>query len=387
MGWKSRLQHWLPETFELGRTTGDQNLRAMEGLRGVAVILVFFVHFGAFAQPWLHGGEAISTAIADMALLGNTGVDLFFVLSGYLIYASLMGRAQPFVAFMKRRVRRLYPAFTVVFVLYVIVSPFVPELDRMPRELGAAALYLVENYLLLPGMFDIPPLITVAWSLSYEMFFYLLVPAFILALDLRNRTRRWRVAALLATTAALLVFFAFQPAHIRLLMFLSGMLLAEAMPMPTLPVPSDAFALTAALMAYFAGLLPFRPWARILMLFLGFGVLCYTAMRRPSGWLARALSVTPLRWLGNMSYSYYLLHGPALRVGFVLLGFVVGYGHGGPWFIVAMLPFLFACSLVPPALLYIFVERPFSLSAAKPARRTTPVPDATVPEGTVPRPT
>ena len=86
------------------------------------------------------------------------------MLNGYLIYGMLITRPQPFLWFMTRRVRRIYPAF--VSVIYVALSCVFPTQSKIPHGGPDATLYLVDNLLLLPGLFPIEPMITVAWSPS-----------------------------------------------------------------------------------------------------------------------------------------------------------------------------------------------------------------------------
>ncbi|MBS0174815.1 MAG: acyltransferase family protein, partial [Nitrospira sp.] len=84
---------WLREKFELARGGTEHNVRAMEGLRGFAVFLVFLVHYATLIRPWIESGSALSRTTNAIHSIGNVGVDLFFVLSGYLIYGSLMARS------------------------------------------------------------------------------------------------------------------------------------------------------------------------------------------------------------------------------------------------------------------------------------------------------
>src|SRR4051812_34313388 len=105
----------LSDKFEVSRGLKGQNVRPMEGLRGLAVSLVFLVHYVALVRPWIEGNESLIAVSAGLHSIGSTGVDLFFVLSGYLIYGSLIGRPQLFLQFIRRRAERLYPAFTAVF--------------------------------------------------------------------------------------------------------------------------------------------------------------------------------------------------------------------------------------------------------------------------------
>ena len=80
---------WLTQRFELSRGGGAQNVRPMEGLRGFAVFLVFLVHYVTLVKPWMVHGSALDLFGNLLRSIGSTGVDLFFVLSGYLIYGSL----------------------------------------------------------------------------------------------------------------------------------------------------------------------------------------------------------------------------------------------------------------------------------------------------------
>src|SRR2546423_3041651 len=141
-------------------SSGQPRLASMEGLRGLAVLLVFFVHFHALfgdyasKRPWVF---FISKWLGD---IGNIGVDLFFVLSGYLIYGLLLRRRQQFSTFIWRRIQRIYPAFLAVLLIYLVCSYAFPSQNKIHGSPIFAALYILENALLLPGIFNIQPIIT-----------------------------------------------------------------------------------------------------------------------------------------------------------------------------------------------------------------------------------
>ena len=366
------LLDWLSRRFELSRGGASANLRPMEGLRGFAVFLVFLVHYVSLGAPWIEGHDGLRTFADGVHRIGNTGVDLFFVLSGYLIYGSLMLRPQPFLPYMARRAERIYPAFLAVLALYIALSFAMPAASRIPREAADAALYLVENLLLLPGLAPIEPIITVAWSLSYEMFFYLTVPALIGGLRLRRWTAGQRMALFGAASCALAAYCALNGGHVRLIMFFSGMLLWEVLRVRQAAAPRAGSALLALAAAWSLVALPLKgsAWhaAEVVALALAYLVLCLACFAAPASRTARAFSWTPLRWLGNMSYSYYLLHGLALHGAFRILGLVAAPAGHGAAFAVLLMPALFAASLVPAALLFLAVERPLSL-AAQPRRQ------------------
>jgi peptidoglycan/LPS O-acetylase OafA/YrhL len=208
----------LKSLYEISHSHHEK-MRAMEGLRGFAVLLVFFVHYVSTIRPWVVPGGLLERGLALVHSLGNAGVDLFFVLSGYLIYGSLIRRPQPFFPYLKRRVQRIYPTFTVVFVIYLVLSMVFPQHSKIPDGLWDALAYVLQNYLLLPGMFDIEPIITVAWSLSYEFFFYLSVPFIIYVLSLRNWTRASRSLLIVALCVFIFVWPSAVGGHVRLTMF------------------------------------------------------------------------------------------------------------------------------------------------------------------------
>ena len=359
---------WLANQFELSRGSAGHNVRAMEGMRGFAVFLVFLVHFVTLSSPWIAPGSAVSALAGAVHTIGNSGVDLFFVLSGYLIYGSLISREQPFLAFMRRRVVRIYPTFCVVFATYLFLSAVHPSESKIPAGAYQALIYTLQNFALLPGIFPIVPMITVAWSLSYEMFFYLAVPAAIMLLDMRRRSPRWRVNAILAIGTAIVVVCTAYGGPLRLIMFIAGMLLYEALRNGKVAPPRNGvapFALVAGLLLTAVPLsFPAAFTIKLLILAAAFFITCYCCFRGQSPVLARAFSWTPLRWLGNMSYSYYLLHGLALKAAFSVLAHVMAPMAQGSGLIALLLPLMFVVTLIPSMALFILVERPFSLKAA-----------------------
>jgi peptidoglycan/LPS O-acetylase OafA/YrhL len=334
--------------FELSREVAGSNLRPMEGMRGFAVFLVFLVHYASLADP--AGSVWMSKVLHSM---GNAGVDLFFVLSGYLIYGSLVSREQAFMPYMRRRIQRIYPAFLAVFATYCVLSLVFPNESKIPQE--GALWYLLQNLLLLPGMLPIEPMITVAWSLSYEMFFYLVMPAavfFLRPLGSQRRTGLILVAAFLT-----IAYCSVYGGHIRLIMFMSGMLLYEAVKRAR--APHALVGALALVLGLAATVFPVPGTIETVILFATFYLFCLHCFVHPGSVLARAFTWTPMRRLGNMSYSYYLIHGLALKAAFMVL-------PAGQMFFL-LLPLAFAWTLVPSMLLFLMVERPFSLATTKPA--------------------
>lgn len=361
--------NYLRNQFELHRGNTAGNVRSMEGLRGFAVFLVFVVHYATLVRPWL-GERTVLSGIADaLHTIGNSGVDLFFVLSGYLIYGSLISREQRFVPFIKRRIRRIYPVFSVVLLGYIFLSWLFPGESKLPGKWFDAVVHLAANFLLLPGLFSIPPIITVAWSLSYEMFYYISLPVLISLLGLRRMPSAGRIGLFCALT----VFFALASilygGPTRLLMFVSGILLYEVIEYRLFPAPGGVLAFTTLVVGLLFTLLPLHGPLGVTLkgacLFITFFVVCHTCFTRPSSAFARAFGVAGLRWLGNMSYSYYLVHGLALKAAFWLLIKLLPPGEPGGLFFVSMMMAMFLWTLVPSACIFIVVERPLSLASGR----------------------
>ncbi len=342
----------------------------MEGLRGIAVLLVFFVHYSTDILPWIGNDGFTSRLATGLFIVGNTGVDLFFVLSGHLIYGALISKNRRYLQFLGRRVERIYPAFLAVFALYFLTSLFMPQASKLPQGNLELTRYLVSNMLLLPGMLPIQPLIQVAWSLSYEFFFYLACPVLIAMLRLRMRRSTTRMAAIAAIS--LLGFgwsFAFGASHVRLVMFGSGMLLYEICADRDFNAPRGYGmpTLMLALAGYYLMVInKAESVAAFALLFVCYFAVCHEAFTR-NGLSAMLLSVRPLRWLGNMSYSFYLLHA------FMIHGFFFAFrlitparGDADHLYYLLAVP-VFLVSVVGSACLFLLVERPFSLQkAAKP---------------------
>jgi exopolysaccharide production protein ExoZ len=394
--WIVRCRHYIADNLEL--PVSPHRILPMEGLRGFAVFLVFLVHHHAMFGKYLVPGTLLYSVSAFGHGMGNAGVDLFFVLSGYLIYGAVLRKPLPFVPFLRRRAQRIYPAFTAVFLGYLIVCWLLHV--KIPSSPLAAGIYIAENYLLLPGIsLTIVPLISVAWSLSYEFFFYLLIPILVGLTGMRRWPRAARVVffSLVSIGHMTLQFLAGAAAErhdtrLRLTMFIAGILLYELLQsgvlkgkltrageLPVMLLVCLSFPLIAHigdnpkqckwLPGYPASVDVF--WTGIVFVSM-FALVLYAIA---GGGLAdRIFTWTPLRWLGNMSYSYYLLHGVVLQGLALLAGVTVGERQSVA---ISATTFLLGLALTLGAafVLFTWIERPYSLvpkpGRAGPARKAS----------------
>ncbi|MCO7225185.1 acyltransferase [Pleionea sp. CnH1-48] len=358
--------NWIVQQLEISHGNHTP-LRSMEGLRGIAVFLVFIVHYCALVEPYIQLESFAAESLEWLHRLGNTGVDLFFVLSGFLIYGSLIKRPTQPLPYLKRRVVRIYPTFIAVFLIYLALSFALPAQSKIPAETNEAIVFILQNFFLLPGMFDITPIITVAWSLSYEFFYYLFIPLLIFLIQLRRWTVNSRLIFwILSSIIGFALFEIYDDSLLRLMMFVSGIILYELKSHYAVQLPrySGVIALFAGVILYAykfdLGLKGIYPVVALFVLFL---ITCLEPFCRPdkSG-SARLFTLDPLRWLGNMSYSYYLIHGLALKASFMVINYVIvpqnQFSHLFWWL---WLP-CFIVTLVVSFGLFIIVEKPLSLN-------------------------
>lgn len=364
----------------------------MEGLRGIAVLLVFFVHYSSGMAPYFGPKGKDLWWIAGIHEIGNSGVDLFFVLSGFLIYKAVIHRPINYRKYAYRRIERIYPVFLAVLLLYVLLSYAFPHLSRIPMGWPDAFAYLMANVLLLPGMFSIEPIITVAWSLSYEAFYYILVPLLVAILQMRLWRSQQRIAFLLGLYLIYIVAQSLELAtHFRLTMFFGGILLYEIVyGLGMVPKGRDSAWPDRLALALFVGGLAFftllgasrwmlgTSWLAALPPFLKYvllnAALVYLIYRSlfASGPAGKLFSFTPLRWLGNMSYTYYLMHSLGLHIFFKALHVFAPSLQGSIAAYIALVPVAVIVTIAVSVPVYLFIEHPFSLRR-RPATSETPV--------------
>jgi peptidoglycan/LPS O-acetylase OafA/YrhL len=178
--------------------------RALTGIRGIAALWVLLYHAWVYAKPRLIQFElaGFNVDITPLFSTGFVGVDLFFVLSAYLLGARyfrwIEGRAsRPDLGqYLFRRVKRIYPAYLVQLLLLLIIAA-TTALYTMPG-FNALLAHLV-FYFGLPPLW-ITQLNGVWWTLPTEFYFYLLLP--LLVLLLRGPVSRWFIVAVIAAAIA-----------------------------------------------------------------------------------------------------------------------------------------------------------------------------------------
>jgi peptidoglycan/LPS O-acetylase OafA/YrhL len=295
--------------------------RDIDGLRGIAVASVLCFH-----------------AFPDAVSGGFVGVDVFFVISGYLITGILWRGLEDgtfrFGTFYARRVRRIFPALSVVLVASLAIGWFTllpPEYARLGKHtLGGA--FFASNFVLWgeSGYFDkateLKPLLHL-WSLAIEEQFYLVWPLVLVAAS------RLRVSLVTLGIAAVSLSFyanvvgvksdldgAFYSPATRAWELALGALLVRVTPLVVTPVLRELSAAAGALAlasSFFvlSRLTPFPGWAATLPTL----ATCLLLLAGPEAWVnKRVLSSRALVSVGLVSYPLYLWHWPLLSFARIL---------------------------------------------------------------------
>jgi peptidoglycan/LPS O-acetylase OafA/YrhL len=360
----------------------EPKFASLDGLRGLAVALVFTVHYtAAWTLLFPHAAVAGGTnrQVAEVAFsLGNSGVDLFMALSGYLIYDHMIRRPTRLSLYLARRSRRVFPTYLVVLAIYVVLMLIDPHKSKLIGDGWSASLYILECALLIPGLFGHNPIVGIAWSLSYEMAFYIFLPLLVVVTRLRRRTLETRVSVLLVAACLTIAFALSIGRHERFVMFIGGMLAREALVRCNYQIPYQglfkvalglALAGTVILMSLNRGPVdyeyPALPAAlgRTLVLVVVFPGLIVACVGM-AGLFRSVFEWKPLVMFGQISYSFYLIHNLVIRI---LIPQVAAHvpQSGASWFLgLAVIPTFLICLLSGLAL-HVAVERPLSLRKSR----------------------
>lgn len=350
--------------------SGNNYYAYIDGLRAIAVLAVIAYHLDARLLPG-----------------GFVGVDIFFVISGFVVSASIhqlprLSIGSELLRFYGRRLRRILPALIVCLLVTAIASMlFIPEswLSETSDSTGRTALFGFSNWVLASTGNDyFSPraefnIYAHTWSLGVEEQFYLLFPLLFLVWTRGGRGRWLSLIFLAFVSAVSLLYAATRPPGNEIQTFYltttrfwqlgAGVLLfqllvvcgcigesATAVPMPKL-LRSVLTLLAFALVGY--GLCNARPghspWIDGLWPVLGVVLLLTVLLGCANDGLGRWLAAVPLVKIGRLSYSLYLWHWPVM----VLLRWTAGLDSTAVKLIAVALTFALATAS------YRWIELPF----------------------------
>jgi peptidoglycan/LPS O-acetylase OafA/YrhL len=324
-------------TKNLTGKVGVRHIASIDGLRAIAVTAVVLYHLGI---SWIPGGFL--------------GVDLFFVISGYVITRLILDSINQSSAldlreFYAARLRRIYPAFIFMVVCIIIfIGVWAPEaikrfLSDLPYALTGSINWLLvarhQDYFEAIGR---PPLLQHTWSLAVELQFYLIWPIILLTvLKYFGKKNIARIALLIAITSGVTLFLvslqldqsnAQQVSHIyfgtdthSLGLFLGSALAVSWIPQnlsadieKRAQDVIDAIGVVGLLGLIAAFLFIDEANAslyRIAFPLAGiFGCLVIISLVHPASRFAPLISSAPFKWVGQRSYGIYIWHWVIFQV-------------------------------------------------------------------------
>ena len=340
---------------------------ALDGIRSVAILLVFSFHFTGWYE---HTGYFLDTGSLTFKLIsllrsGHIGVDLFFVMSGYLIHLTL-SKQPPDIYFFVRRLFRLFPAHIIVCLYIAWVT----------NTMGLQT-FLLNALFLAPLLNGVHIYNDVTWTLAWEWVFY--VAIFVSAIvNNKSALRVFAISFFVALVFTQITRFlpGVNPISMgRFFGFLVGILLAHLLSLRPNGLSVGKSNVVAGLA--FAAILLFMIFWKInpqlienlpLQGGMYIGVsLCFMLIIRESfvqgGVVHRIFSLAPFQLVGKISYSFYLVHSVVIGTMLNEMSAVNSFGGVFLRYLVVL-----GTTLVIASIMYFLFERPYFKARVKKLR-------------------
>ncbi|MEQ1954784.1 acyltransferase [Mesorhizobium sp. CN2-181] len=323
---------------------------SLQYLRGIAAMMVVVFHaFDVFAR-FGAGDET------EQFMVGLAGVDIFFVISGFIMW-TMAEKAYPSPGeFIRKRLIRIVPLYWALTLFLAAVALAKPDLLSTavfdPAHFVASMLFIPWPH---PKLDAAVPLLIPGWTLNYEMAFYLIFAVCLLI------SKRWRLLSLVGALTALAAIGPFMPqggalgfyTDTLVLEFATGALLAWFWLRGFTMTPAMSLALViAGFILLWLGVGSTLP--RIVSL--GLPATMVVAGMVFAEARLRKRPFQPLLMIGDASYSIYLSQGVALAV-FTKLWTTAGFGGDG-WQAAAFLAISVLIMTVGGIVLYLLIEKP-----------------------------
>ena len=343
---------------------GGSRFRSMEGLRAYAALLVFCVHyFDAYIRQVYDQdpNELLLSQTSDPGLMvsfylfaSHYGVDIFFFLSGFLVCRMLARPGFQLQSFLAHRLMRIYPAALLALLAWAYLRIDIQGWYSFDVQQFTGNLLFLNA---LPQL-DIKPYAMITWSLFYELLFYMTFPLILLVPGGDRRITPLKV--ILFALVYMWLITQLQGMFVRFWMFFAGALMAtlsvEYLKRLSARIPTwvvvTAFLGSTLLFGetlrydYFIPVFAFTTFFFVVNVLFADGV------------LYRIFSVTPLRYLGNISFSFYLVHGFAIEIIMYSQRDIFAGLEGILFLLATMLPSL-ALSVLFATVLFVLAERPY----------------------------
>ncbi|MES2528840.1 MAG: acyltransferase family protein [Bdellovibrionota bacterium] len=337
-----------------GYQSKNRYIEEIDGLRGIAILAVIINHFNE-----------------NYLISGYLGVDLFFLISGYVVTSSVSSRkiisaGAFFGDFYSRRIKRLLPALIACVVMTFIVSSLLVKSSELTQNTGITSLFGFSNFLLFQrssdyfGVLSRHNLFTHTWSLGVEEQFYILFPIiyYISIFNCEKRTKlKWTIlflgsisligyfvaSAINPMAAFYLMPFRFWQLTLGCIAFLHPLRILDKAQGKS--IEGVSLLLLLVILICFGINLPGDAYNRTAFSFVAFILI---QLIQKSRFLSAILRAPPLVKIGIHSYSLYLWHWPIL----VLCLSTIGLSSFTSILIIVLIFVVTVCS-------YNLIEKPF----------------------------
>jgi peptidoglycan/LPS O-acetylase OafA/YrhL len=345
----------------------------VHGCRGLFAFMVFLFHVenSGLSSRYFWNNDLV----LNFSTSGAFGVELFFCISGYVIVMSML-RTPTAGEFIMDRLLRIMPALLAIQILLFGIGTISHDRQFADISFWQWIWLFISNALLLPGVFPFPAVNVVAWTLSFEMVFYLMA-CFFYFYAIPRIKQQWLTNALIVVTAigffvqfpratfftvgifALLFddqirqFFAKQRWYLSPVPYLLVFLVLWRQVWPVIEFRHTIYDMTLV------------PWLADHRWFTGSlaylcGMIFFFSALHDNGWFGRMMRTPALQYMGTISYSFYLWHAVAVYGSKMLLMAAVLPRVGDEWGTTLLLMVALPAALGGAHLCYVVVERWFT---------------------------
>ncbi len=299
---------------------------ALDGLRGIAILLVVFFHNFGFI---------------DYFYFGWLGVDLFFVLSGFLITEILLkslGNPGFLSNFFIRRMLRIFPLYYLFLIIFLLVLPSVSSLKESMNYYANNQWWFwlyIQNWLYVINPPESNNLLLHLWSLAVEEQFYIIWPFVILLI----RNKKWLLGLVIALLIAVMLTRSLlwvtnteglQYFNLYIFTRIDGICIGCALALIRNLNPNFVRNYTAIIVSFIAALnfaffflnrmndfsFPYFPFIGYTTFAILFAILVDECIVNKSGFLSRIFQNPILRFFGKISYGFYIIHWPVYKLSY-----------------------------------------------------------------------
>jgi peptidoglycan/LPS O-acetylase OafA/YrhL len=351
----------IPQIAQHLSHCGESRYGSIDGLRGYLAFGVF-VHHAIITWFYLHTGVIDFPPSNFYSQIGQSSVALFFMITGFLFWSRLLnqGRQHDWLAFAVSRVFRLYPLYLPLMLIVILCVFYLQDWELKDSGTKVAGQILAWLTFDRPDINQYPQtgmlISNVTWTLAYEIFFYLALPLLGLVFIYRRHWLQVVLCLIGIYTLYQVVGWEHSLKKHFLASFLGGIAAAYWVRRPQLVAWGQSrIAGIIALVALLMVLTLFNRSFNLIPLLL---LSLFFVIVASGHTLFGALKPRSIRWLGEISYSTYLLHGFLIWFMVRRLPLILPFDSYQPWPFVLLMAVSSCLLIIISSLSFLFIEKP-----------------------------